>query len=330
MKMHSRKLMNLMVALLPLATLAVPFSVCGCRQRSASPVHASFEALPMPSDWSNPAHWFSDVPDPGTNRVDVFYVASTDVIDSHDASGNDSPRAVLTPGESRAIKEEGAWFRSEIFTREFNFFAPVYHQVTFSHLGNPRGGRNALWDAAAEEVCGAFDHYMAHENRGRRFILAGFSQGASVIRALLRHMTAEQYSRMVVAYAIGFQVTAEDLAHPHVRPARGADDTGVIVSFNSVASLDGRWDLVSGDAACSINPANWRTDATPAVFDLDGQRVTAVLDPTNHVVLVSGFAPGKTAFSHLFPEGNLHPYDRTLYARQIRENALRRSGSRLQ
>ena len=44
-------------------------------------------------------------------------------------------------------------------------------------------------------------------------------------------------------------------------------------------------------------------------------------------LLVSGFAVKETPFSHSFPEGNLHLYDRTLYARQIRENALLRSGA---
>lgn len=285
----------------------------------------AFECLPRPADWRNPTHWLKDVTGTETNRIDVFYVASTDVLSSQDADGNDSPLAVLTPSECQVLRDECAWFRKAIFTSEFNYFAPIYHQVTFSHLGSPRGGRDALWDEAAAEVCSAFDWYMTHENGGRRFILAGFSQGASILRAILKHMTDEQYSRMVVAYAIGFQVTKDDLQHRHIHAATGPDDLGVIVSFNSVSSLEGRWDILTGDAACSINPANWRTDSTPATFPLDGETVTAVLDPTNHVILVSGCTTKKTPYSHLFPKDNLHTYDRTLYARQIRDNAIRRS-----
>lgn len=285
----------------------------------------AFDCLPRPADWSNAAHWLKDVSGTETNRVDVFYVASTDVLASQDAEGNDSPLAVLTPSECQVLRDECKWFRKEIFTQEFNYFAPIYHQVTFSHLGNPHGGCDPLWDDAAAEVCEAFDWYMTHENNGRRFILAGFSQGGSIVRAILKHMTDEQYSRMIVAYSIGFQVTSDDLRGPHIRAVRGADDLGVIVSFNSVSSLDGRWDLLSGDAACSINPANWLTDSTPATFEHNGETITATLDPTNHVIIVSGFTPKKTPYSHLFPPGNLHTYDRTLYARQIRENALRRA-----
>lgn len=288
----------------------------------------AFKALPRPSDWSNEAHWFKEVSGEAPDMVDVFYVVSTDVLSSQDADGNDSPLAMLTPDECRLMHGESAWFRKAIFTKEFNFYSPIYHQVTFAHLGNPRGGHNELWDEAANEVCGAFDWYMKHKNNGRRFILAGFSQGASILRAILKHMTDEQYSRMIVAYSIGFQVTAEDLLSPHVRAAKDELDLGVVVSFNSVTSLEGRWDLISGDAACSINPANWRTDATSAEFELDGDMISAKLDPTNHVLLVSGLILRKTPYSHLFPEGNLHVYDRTLYARQIRDNALKRAGIR--
>ena len=304
-----------------LAGLAICLAGCG----TISPSQTTWDGLPIPADWHNDTHWFHDAAVIDESKVDVFYVASTDVLTSWDRDGKETSLAALTGSERQALLDECAWFRSNIYTSEFNFFAPIYHQVTFDALGNPRGGRSPLWDAAADEVCVAFDHYMANWNGGRRFVLAGFSQGASILRAILKHMTKEQYARCVAAYAIGFQVTADDLRHPQVRPAEGPDDQGVIVSFNSVANLDGRWALVSGDAACSINPANWRTDGTPASFELNGETVTATLDVTNHVILVSGFTEHGTAYSHLFPKGNLHTYDRTLYARQLRENALRRS-----
>jgi len=281
--------------------------------------------LAKPADWSRPEYWYQDARPTDEKLVDVFYVASTDVLSSKDPDGCPVPLASLTRGECDALRAEMAWFRKHIYTDEFNFFSPMYHQVTFEALGNPVGGRNALWDAAADEVCEAFDRYMAAENRGRRFILAGFSQGASILRAILKHMTDEQYSRLIAAYSIGFQVTAEDLASPHVRAARGADDLGVVISFNSVAKPEGRMDLLCDRSACSINPVNWRTDSTPAEFEYGGTTLTATLDVTNHLVVVKGFDPPKTAFSHLFPEGNLHTYERLLYGRQLRANALLRA-----
>lgn len=281
--------------------------------------------LPKPADWSRAEYWYQDSSPVDENKVDVFYVTSTDVVSSTNADGTKSPLALLTAAECKAMKEEMRWFRQNIYTAEFNYFAPFYHQVTFEALGNPRGGRCALWDEAAQEVCEAFDYYITHKNRNRRFILVGFSQGASILRAILKHITDEQYARCVAAYAIGFQVTAEDLASPHIRAATNATDQGVIVSFNSVMYPAGEWKLLSGDAACSINPVNWRTDSTPAKFDYDGQSLTATLNPTNHLLVVDGFTPKKTAFSDYFPAGNLHVYDRTLYIKFLKENAILRA-----
>ena len=284
--------------------------------------------LSRPCDWSRPECWYQDERPTDEKLVDVFYVTSTDIMSSKDAEGRPAALAALTREECAAEQAEMDWFRKNIYTSEFNYFAPLYHQVTFESLGNPSGGRDANWDAAAEEVCGAFDYYMATENRGRRFILVGFSQGASILRTILKHMTDEQYARCVAAYSIGFQVTAEDLASPHVRAAQGADDQGVIISFNSVSKSEGRMPLLSDRSACSINPVNWRTDATPAEFEYGGQTLTATLDVTNHLVVVQGFTPPKTAFSHLFPDGNLHTYERLLYSRQLHDNAVLRAYGR--
>lgn len=281
--------------------------------------------LPKPLNWANPISWYADSNPLHENGVDIFYVASTDVMSARDATGAVSPFAALTSNDCQAILREIDWFRQNIYTREFNFFAPLYHQVTFEALGCPKGGRSPTWDAAAEEVCEAFDYYINHFNGHRRFILAGFSQGASILRAILKHMTDEQYARCIAAYSIGFQVTADDLASPHIRPAQSATDQGVIISFNSVTKLSGKMDLLSNRAACSINPVNWRTDATPAPFQVNGQNLTATLDPTHHLVIVNGFTPDPSAFSRYFPTGNLHTYERILYAQTLRENALLRA-----
>jgi hypothetical protein len=50
---------------------------------------------------------------------------------------------------------------------------------------------------------------------------------------LLKHMTDEQYNRMVAAYAIGYRITEEDCKNKHICPAKGETETGVTISFNS-------------------------------------------------------------------------------------------------
>lgn len=75
-------------------------------------------------------------------------------------------------------------------------------------------------------------------------------------------------------------------------------------------------------------PECWYQDERPAEFEYGGQTLTATLDVTNHLVVVQGFTPPKTAFSHLFPDGNLHTYERLLYSRQLHDNAVLRAYGR--
>ena len=104
------------------------------------------------------------------------------------------------------------------------------------------------------------------------FFLAGHSQGAAVVEALLAgyfKQHPEYYSRMIAAYPIGYAVTTDYLEkNPHLKFAEGADDTGVIVSYNTEgAENKSQYNVVvAPSGSLSINPINWKRDATPATF----------------------------------------------------------------
>ncbi len=50
-----------------------------------------------------------------------------------------------------------------------------------------------------------------------------------------------------------------------IRPAAAADDLGVVISFDCEApELEETFITPAGTRAHTINPLNWRTDATPA------------------------------------------------------------------
>ena len=90
-------------------------------------------------------------------------------------------------------------------------------------------------------------------------ILAGHSQGAIVLLELMKNTLAdpELCSRLVAAYIIGYSVTAADLAaHPGMRLASGPDDTGVIVTYNTLAKGGTRGLTLLPGALC-VNPLNW-------------------------------------------------------------------------
>lgn len=75
---------------------------------------------------------------------------------------------------------------------------------------------------------------------------------------------------MICAYRIGDSMTRPYLAHyPHVKPAQGADDIGVCISWNTEGPANiGKPSLVVAPESVAINPLNWRTDETPAGEEL--------------------------------------------------------------
>ncbi len=144
------------------------------------------------------------------DRPDILYLVSTNVISATDSNGRETYRASLNVADRQALQTEMAYVEEHIAQRDCNFFAPYYHQFTFNAINLPDSLFQSEYRKVAAEVCRAFDHYMAHMNQGRPFVLAGFSQGAMLVLDLLRHMTNAQYTRMIAAYALGYRIAAKD------------------------------------------------------------------------------------------------------------------------
>lgn len=278
------------------------------------------------SQWSDAAKWY-DSGKASNNPVDVLYFVSTEVLDEKDANGRDSYNAKLTTAELQAINAELNYAQS-MFGDSLNFFSPYYHQFTMSALSLPVKDHMKYRRKASKEAVSAFRYYMRHKNNGRPFILAGFSQGGMHLVDVLRQMKPEDYERMIVAYSMGYRLSADDMKHPFVKPAQSADDRGTTVSFNSVVSTDAIWDAVNGDAATCINPLNFRTDATPATLVFEKDTLTVHTDTRHNVLVVSG--PNMSSYRFpilegLCKQGNLHHWDLLFYRDAIHSNALHRA-----
>ena len=198
---------------------------------------------------------------------------------------------------------------------------------------------------------------MKHYNHGRRFILAGFSQGACLLVDIVKSLDSRALSRMVAAYTVGGNVTRSDLKHPNVKAARSATDTGVIVCFNSWTKMSGekpRNVLFPHNVVC-INPITWSTSSrkatllpagsTPKAHDpnfpygtavvpaTEGAAVTVAVDKSNHMLMVEGIDPkvySLPKMSNYFPLGSLHLQELFFYADALRKNVKVRSRASLQ
>ena len=263
-------------------------------------------------------------------KPDLIYLVSTNVMSAEGPDGEPAYIAELNETDRKYYDKEFAYVDSHISQGDFNLIAPYYHQFTFSGTGLPKEQFDSVYQEVAAEVCAFFDWYMSEVNNGRDFVLAGFSQGAMLLRDIMMNMDDRTFSHMAAAYMIGYRLSDDDLQDPHINAATGSSDTQVAISFNSVASEDGIWELVSDGAATCINPVNWRTDSTPALFNYDGDEGSVYVNVERQVLMVD-INPEKYCkwmkqsplFSGIHPD-NRHHWDLMFYSGNIHDNALTR------
>lgn len=222
-------------------------------------------------------------------------------------------------------------------------YAPFYRQATLGVYDLPEAEAEEAFALAYADVRAAFLHYLENLNRGRPIVLAGFSQGSDMCIRLLRELAGDPAlsERLVAAYAVGWRVTDEDLANwPLLRMARGEDDTGVIVSFNT-ESPETAWSVLVPKRTHGINPLNWRTDSRPAGRDLNlgacftdysGNIVREVphftgayLDARRGTLkTLDVSADDYPPVLPIFADGIFHLYDYQFFYRNLQANVARR------
>ena len=226
-----------------------------------------------------------------------------------------------------------------------NIYAPFYRQVDAAYsLSLPLDEQEKLLGGVPkEDAFAAFDYYIKNYNNGRPFILAGHSQGSNILIYLLSEYMKENpkvYERMIAAYVIGYSVTDDYLAkNTHLKFAKDANDTGVIISYNTEApTIEGKNPVVLPGAKV-INPITWTTDETLATaeeglgstlpnkdlkFIPAGKYADACIDKSKGVLIcstadVNKLSPGNKVFG----KGIYHSFDYPFYYFNIRETAHR-------
>jgi len=149
----------------------------------------------------------------------------------------------------------------------------------------------------------------------------------------------EYLKRMIAAYVIGYSITEDYLkANPHLKFAEGADDTGVIISYNTEGPGNEN-NVVVLPGAISINPINWKRDDTYAsaeenlgglIFNekiLDYEIVEHVADAQIDLergVVVTTTKAVKPMPGKIFGPASFHEDDYQLYFNNIKANAAAR------
>ena len=217
------------------------------------------------SDYADAANW-ALFPEEAIKEADTFYLYPTLYANSNAGA------PVLCEIDDEAVRTAALTHLDNtcgIFAESTNVYAPFYRQSNLAALAALRDG-DLLENQMAEQrtdVYAALDYYFENCNEGRPFILAGHGQGSMMIRIVLReYMQAhpDYYVRMIAAYVPGCSITSEDMEiNPNLKFAEGADDTGVILSWNTEAADNGD-NICLTPGALVINPISWTRDETPA------------------------------------------------------------------
>jgi len=274
--------------------------------------------------WSDSDLWYQSDRELNSGYADVFYLVSTNIIHEEYPDGTISYVAFNTDKEKQILASEMKFVEDSLFRDSLNFFSPFYHQLTLEAVNLGSTGYHQMISDIADEAYESFRYYMNHLNNGRPVVLAGFSQGALLVKELLKRMTPEEFSSVAVSYLLGWGINKDDTIGGRVIPAEGPCDTGVCVSFNTISDTSGIWPFVMEDAAYSINPVNWSTGPEPASFTFDNQDLTVRMDITLKALIVEGFKASPLSFSAPWPEGCLHHYEIMFYNRYLNRNALQR------
>lgn len=294
------------------------------------------------SDYSNPDNWMY-YPESHTHDVDVIYLYPTVFSDPY---GD-----IYAPLDAAAMRKpaQGEYsIQASAFEGLADIYVPYYRQFNSAYAGfyNAEALIEACHGLPRTDLYGALDYYFENANNGRPFILAGHSQGSIVLSMILREYFrahADYLDHMVVTYQIGFSLTTDMLTdNPALKAATGADDTGVVVSWNTEGpgNADAGFSYVRRANAIAINPLNWATDGTYAGVD---QNLGSVMeDASGNYSLQPGMADaqvnvdrgtvvtttvdaatyaGKGVVALMFGPESYHSNDYGLYYANIRQNA---------
>ena len=322
------------------------------------------DATPPAPEYARPDAWAAwpgrasgaDVIAPGLpaarlsadEQVDVFFIHPTTYLAgaAHNARYDE-------PGLASAQIEHGVLrFQASAFNACCRIYAPHYRQAALSAFWSlGEDDAKAAYELAYGDVLRAFDYYLAHENRGRPFIIASHSQGSlHALRLLQERIAGRPVSeRLVAAYVIGYYVPA-DIARLGIAVCDSPTQTGCLVDWNTVKEgvrageheqsrfiwWEGRYQHPAGRALVCVNPLNWRAggkagaelnlgalpgvrpgeELLPVVPRLTGAQCDGAL---LHIDIAlsqrRGFANALTLF------GSYHVYDYNIFYTNIRVNA---------
>jgi len=286
-------------------------------------------------DYSVESNWA--MPLSAEKDVDVFYVYPTVF------GGVDEMNMDITNDSMRTLVQNPLAKQATVFEDDCNIYAPYYRQMSMVGLSLNEEKRNLYLSIGFGDVKQAFDYYIENFNNGRPFILAGHSQGTMALINLMKDQfdKPELMKNLVAAYLIGYSVTDDDLdQYGWLKIAESADDTGVIITYNSQSESATNSPVLLPNANC-VNPLNWQTTSLNAdkemnlgavFFDNNGEVDSIIPKYTGAWIdengaLITNPSNGDDLDVGPFPQGIYHKYDYSFFYNNLKKNVSIRINS---
>ncbi|MBO5921694.1 MAG: DUF3089 domain-containing protein [Bacteroidaceae bacterium] len=281
--------------------------------------------IPVEPDYKNADMWVCHLNDKNGEGADVFYIPSTWEYDWTTSNGVLCRYADVSNEQhcsNMAIEMNKV---AKYMADGNNFYSPYYRHITldtWATLDEDYITRQ-YESVSLTDVKHAFDHFIKNWNKGRPFVLAGFSQGGKSVVELMKYMPEDIRKYMVAAYVLGYKVTPDDVAvAPWIVAAKGASDVGVTICYNSVSDVKYIKPVISSPAVMCINPVNWRTDSTPAILN---DSITVTLNTEHNVLVLDGYDGSHLPnILNILNVGDYHSIEPWLYDQSLRANIKQR------
>jgi hypothetical protein len=326
--------------------------------RPAAPDYAdprAWAAYPGSSDGADDELWDEDVPDEADRPADVFFLHPTTFLSPEEWNGPAHDKSFAMRKVDGVVMQSMA----SAFNACCRVFAPRYRQATFGAMFSATPDAHKAIELAYDDVRRAFRHYLAHENKGRPFVLAAHSQGSwHLLRLIADEIDGKPLQeRFVAAYAPGY-LTPQDVFKRRltsITPCKRADQTACVAIWNTFEQ-DGdprfhrarvehfygndAYEPVGAKPTVCVNPVTWTTDQ--AESPREAYLGTASFGPVtgvgasymsgsltarcdNGILRIDRYGLAHLVSAVTLPSGDTHPHDLTMFYMNIRQNAVART-----
>lgn len=292
------------------------------------------KTFPTPPDYSVSEGWLVK-PAPPTASVDVFFVYPTVLFNDKDWVMN------TTRLDMRTAAMETVKTQASVFEGKANIYAPMYRQMNLAGLSLSDTDAAPLKKIVHDDVWRALSYYLKYENNGRPFFLAGHSQGSMILTDILLEQwgTTGAEKRLIAALLIGWSLTPKELAaNPHVSMCERSNQTGCVISYNTMAAGRQPAAPTLKKDALAVNPLSWTTDGefVPAKKNLgsvffEGTEQATTYPYFTSAQIVDGaliIQPENLSLITVkeghFPEGVYHAFDYSLFFENLKANIAER------